>query len=269
MKANTASQMPAKGFWKEYYVYDVTQVLTPGTGTQAANQNLLRTDSDADFELTKLTYVANFDQINVQMRDDSSGRYLIQYPIDIKDLAGRNTLAMGQSNSFLPFILPMPYVISAASNFTTYAQDYSNQANTLRLALQGGKIRKGTAPWDYKWRAQIPFWAPFTQGAVTVSPLGTATQNLETDIDAHFLIQKILAIRTGDALVNIYDNSRGQSWMNNNIHIDNVAGNGAFPNVLPAPRFIQRGAVLTVNITNLTNANNTINFVFVGKKLYE
>jgi len=269
MKQNTASQMPSKGFWKEYYVYDVTQVLTPGTGTQAANQNLLRTDSDADFEMTKLTYVANFDQIYVQMRDDSSGRYLIQYPMDIKDLAGRNTLAMGASSSFLPFILPMPYVISAASNFTTYAQDYSNQANTMRLALHGAKIRKGNAPWEQKWRAQIPFFAPFTQGSVVVAPNGTATQNIETDIDAHFLIQKIVATRTDSALVNIYDNSRGQSWMNNSIHIDNVAGNGAFPNVLPAPRFITRGSVLTVNITNLTSSNNTINFVFIGKKLYE
>jgi hypothetical protein len=139
----------------------------------------------------------------------------------------------------------------------------------MRLAFHGAKIRSGAAPWQRQFRAAVPFVYGFTNGAATVAASGTSSQNIEVDIDSHFLVQKIVGIRDSAALVTIGENARGMNWMNTAIEFDNLVGNGAFPNILPAPRFIRRGSVVTVNLQNLSGLPNTINISLIGTKLYE
>lgn len=271
--------------YKEYFIYTMSRALTASATGVAFDPSTIRIDSDSDFEFHKTTYVSGItandsngnDRINIRYKDDSQGRYLTKDPLDIKMIAGRNTLFMGLSNSFLPFIWPRPYVISAGTTFTVEAADYSNAGPTLRMAFHGAKIRPGQAPWDRKFRATVPFvygftggtGTGFTGGLVSIAANGTQSVPISIDIDSHFLVQKIVATRTGDALLNITEGARGRDWSNAAVHIDNLCGNGAFPNIMFANRFIYKGSVLSVNIQNLLGVANVINIALVGTKLYE
>ena len=254
--------------WKEYFVYDISKTLAGGAGT-AFETASIRIDSDSPFEFNKTTYVATNDRIKLKYKDESVGRYLTKGSIDIKAIAGRNILPIGLSNSFLPHIWPKPYIVSAAAVFTVEAADYSAVANTMRLSFHGSKSREGNAPWDYKFRAKQPFIYSFSNGAVTVAANSTATTTIEIDTDAHFLVEKIVGIRTSDALVTINESSRGLDWMNQAVHIDNVVGNAPFPNILPAPRFVRRGSVIVFNLQDLSGNSNVIDINLIGIKLYE
>ncbi len=257
-------------FWEEYFVYDATKALTAGTGVTFENQ-AIKIDTDSNFKMVKNTFVATSDRIKIKLRDDATGRYLLKNPIDIMAIAGKNTLAMGLSNSFIPFIWPKPFLITAGATLTVEAADYSAASNTMRLALHGTKVRPGRAPWDRQWRQVIPAIYGFSGGAVTVAASGTAVGRIEMDMDAHFLVQKITGIRTGEATVTVSEGARGREWSNTEIHIDNLIGNGSFPNILPngGDRFIERGSTISVNITDVSGISNVIEVNFIGVKLYE
>ncbi len=257
-------------FWEEYFVYDVTAALVAGTGV-SFTEIPIKILTDSNFKLIKLTFTATSDKIKLKMRDSASGRYLFKDAIDIKSIAGRNTLAMGCSNSFIPFILPKPFVLPAGGILTVEASDFSAATNTMRLALHGTKIHQGRAPWDRRWSAITPAIYGFTGGVVTVGASSTATGKAEIDIDSHFLVQKITGIRSGEATVLLKENGRDREWSSTAIHVDNLLGNGAFPNILPngGDRFLPRGSVLTANLTDLSGISNPIEVNLVGVKLYE
>ena len=256
--------------WKEYFIYTHNTALTAGTGTNFNAINI-RIDSDADFEFNKTTFVATNDRVKIKYKDDSAGRYLTKGSPDIKSLAGRNILPMGLSNSHLPFVWSRPYLISAGTNFVVEAADYSNAANQLRMAFHGSKIRQGDAPWDKHFRAAVPFVYSFTDGQVTLAANGTATPHIEMDIDSHFVVHKITGIRTGDATVLVNEGARGREWSNVPVHIDNILGNGAFPNILLQNRFrfILRGSVVSFNLQDLSGLSNIVDINLIGLKLYE
>ncbi|MBT9168127.1 MAG: hypothetical protein DDT19_01472 [Syntrophomonadaceae bacterium] len=255
--------------WQEYFLYGVTRTLRSGNGTVFENIPV-RIDSDADFMFQKTTFVATNDRIKIKYKDDSIGRYLTKNYLDIKTVAGRNNLLpMGLSNSFIPFVWPRPYVISAGTNFIVEAADNSGAANVLQLAFHGSKVRPGEAPWNRRFRAVVPFVYTFVEGSVTVAPNMTAVHRIEIDMDSHFAVQKITGIRSGEALVNISEGGRDREWSNSSVHIDNLCGNGAFPNILPSNRFVQRGSVISFTIQNLTATANVIEICLVGTKLYE
>ncbi|MBT9171330.1 MAG: hypothetical protein DDT18_01704 [Actinobacteria bacterium] len=255
--------------WQEYFSYGVSRTLRPGTGV-VFETIPIRIDSDADFMFQKTTFVATDDRIKVRYKDDSVGRYIVKGNLDIKTIAGRNMLVpMGLSNSFIPFVWTRPYVISAGTNFIVEAADHSGVANTLHLVFHGSKVRPGQAPWSRRFRAVIPFVYTFVGGAITIAANLSAVFRIETDMDSHFVVQKITGIRSGGALVSISEGGRDREWSNVPIHIDNLCGNGAFPNILPSNRFIQRGSVISFTIQNLTAAPNTIEICLVGTKLYE
>lgn len=254
--------------FKEYFVYSFNQALTPGTGIAFDTINI-RIDSDADFEFNKTTYVATSDRVKLKYKDDSMGRYLVKGQPDIKSIAGRNTLPMGLSSSFIPFIWPRPYIISAGTNFIVEASDYSGIANRLRMGFHGAKVRQGRAPWDKRFRSVVPFVYSFTNGVQTIPANSTVNPTIEIDIDAHFLIQKITGIRTSDATVLINEGARGREWSNVPLHIDNIIGNGSFPNILRANRFIYRGSVVSFNLTDISGNTNLVEINLIGIKLYE
>ncbi len=257
-------------YWEEYFIYDVTKALTAGAGVTFEN-TAVKIDTDSNFKVIKNTYVATSDRIKLKLRDDASGRYLLKDPIDIQAIAGRNTLAMGLSNSFIPFIWPKPYLLSAGATMTVEAADYSAVANTMRLALHGTKVRPGRAPWDREFRQVVPAIYGFSGGALSLTASSTGVGRIEIDIDAHFLVQKITGVRTGAATVTVSEGARGREWSNTAIHIDNLIGNGPFPNILPngGDRFLQRGSVLLVNLTDISGIANAIEVNLIGVKLYE
>lgn len=263
--------------WKEYFVYDFTNTALPA-GTlnglptvQAFTDVTTRFDSDADFEVMKRSHIATDSKIYVTYRDDSFGRFLNNSPLDLRTISGTILFTTGvvdvgiHPNNFLPYILTKPYVIRAATTFTSSFADFSGAANSIRHALHGAKLRRGKAPWDEEWKA-TPYF-DYTQPLV-IGANQTASVNISINIDSHFLVRRLTATRTGAALISIKDNATERQWMNTSIHIDNLFGNSQFPNILPAPRFIYRGSVINISAQDLSGASNTLFLTFAGEKLY-
>jgi len=254
-----------RGFWKEYFIYGFNVTLSGSDGTSFTS-NVIRLDADSDFEFHKVIFTATDNQIYVRYRDESIGRYLTKYEVDIRSIAGV-ALSGVSGNGFCPFVWPRPYLISAGSNFVVETSDFSGSSNTLRMAFHGAKIRPGVAPWDRKYRAVVPF--TYGQRA-TVSGNATSSLRIEIDTDAHFLIQRITGTATSSScLVDVKEGARDKDWSNTPIIFNNIIGNGQFPNILSANRFLNRGSVLVIQVQDLSGSSNVVEIDFEGVKLYE
>lgn len=180
----------------------------------------------------------------------------------------------GYSGSFVPFVWPRPYIIAGATTFTVSAADNSGASNTIYMAFHGSKLRPGKAPWDRQYRAMIPYVYPLNvqgtvPGTVVIAANGNVAFSVPTDKDGSFLCMKLVGQRTGAALVTIKDGGRDRQWMDSATHIDNIVGNAMFPNILPSPRYCEKGAVISGSIQDLSGLQNTCEIDFVGIKIYE
>lgn len=262
--------------YPEYYIYSsLFSPLPAGNGLTYVD-NEIRIDSDSDFEFIKTIYQPTTARARIRYRDDTTGRYLMKGSMDIRTIGGTALYSMAPGSptppGFLPFIWPLPYKIPAATTFTVSAADFSGLSYNMYTSFHGSKHRSGIAPWDRKWRAKIPFVYPLTGVSpyiVAIAANGSASASIPTDNDAHFIVQKITGTRTGPCLVTIKDGDRDRQWMDSAVHFDNLVGNGHFPNILPSPRFIPRGAVVAYTFTDLSGFANTVEINLEGVKLYE
>ncbi len=266
--------------WKEYYVYGNTFTNLPaGSGTTFTDSEI-RIDTDADFEFIKTMFNPITSRVRLQYRDDTMGRFLQKGSQDCRTIGGHaiftNPIGNPTPPGFLPFIWPRPYLIPAATTFTVSASDFSGLQSTFRLAFHGSKIRSGPAPWGRidknrpRYRAMVPYiYSVSSSGTVSMAANGGISVAIPTDNDAHFLVEKIVGARTGPCTLTVKDAARDRQWMNGAIHFDNFVGNGHYPNLLPSPRFIARGSVISISLNDLSGAANTVELNFIGVKLYE
>lgn len=257
--------------WKEYYVYNFENTaLDAGTGI-AFTDTVVRFDSDADFEAMKFHHIATDSRVYVRMADDAYGRQFQNTRIDLRALSGTILFTTGvvdvgiSPNNFLGSLIGTPMLVRAATTYTMQFSDFSNVANSIRLSMHGAKLRNGEAPWKKNWKAKVPF---YYSGQATVGASSSASINISINIDSHFLVQRITGVRDGAATINIIDGATDRAWMDRPMHIDNLVGNSQFPNVLVAPRFVQRGAVINVQLQDLSAAENDIEVVLHGVKLF-
>lgn len=254
-----------KGFWKEYFVNAFNKTLAGGSGT-VFESNIIRFDSDADFEFHKTIFTAADNRIYLKFKDEAAGRYLTKTGIDIRSIGGQAFSGI-TVNGFIPFVWPRPYLISAGSSFDTEAADFSTASNIIQIAYHGAKIRPGRAPWDRKFRAVKPFTYG---GRVTVAANASDSLTIEIDTDAHFLVQRLTGIVTSSSgTISIKEGFADRDWFNIALNINNVLGNGQFPNIFTANRFLNRGSVLIVQIQDSSGSANTIEVNLSGVKLYE
>lgn len=263
--------------YKEYYVYSFEQLaLSLGTGVVFSDVTV-KMDSDADFEVIKRCHVATDNQIRVKYQDDSYGRQFQNGTagLDLRAVSGTileatGVVNIGQSlNNFIPYILPRPYLIRAGTTFTASFADFSGAANSIRHSFHGAKLRPGKAPWDQEWNAKPPY--DYTTGSVAIAAGGAASLQISVQIDSHFLVQKIVGSRTSGApaLITIKTFGNDRQWMDKAVHFDNIVGNAQFPNILPAPRLVERGSTISINIQNLSTINSgTYEIIFSGLKLF-
>lgn len=260
--------------YKEYYVYQTTFTsLAAGAGT-VFTDNEIRIDSDSEFEFIKTHHSPVTARVRLKYRDDTSGRYLGKASQDIRTISGhsRFTMAPGLPTppGFVPFIWPRPYNIAAATTFTVGAADYSGLGVTLYLSFHGNKIRQGEAPWAKEPRAILPYMYTLpSTGTLQIPANGTISASIATDNDASFIVHKIVGSRDGACTMTIKDGARDRQWMNTAVHFDNIVGNGHYPNILPAPRYVARGSVIAVTLTDLSGAANDVELTFIGVKRYE
>ncbi len=263
------------GYWKEYFLYSAFfDNLAAGNGTVFTNFEV-RIDPDSDFEFVKTIFQPTSARVRVSYRDDTNSRHLMKGEQDIRTIGGTALYSMAPvtprlAPGFVPYVWPIPYVISGATTLTVEAADFSGLQTDFYLSFHGSKVRPGRAPWDGPFRAKVPYVYPITTtGTVSVPANGSASASIVTDKDAHFVIYKLTGSRTGACTVEIKDGARDRQWMDATaVHFDNLVGNGHFPNNLPSPRFVYRGSVITVNLTDLSGASNVVEMNFIGVKLY-
>lgn len=243
--------------WREFFTYGLNQSLTAGNGT-VFQPNNIRLDSDADFEAHKLTYNATSGNVRTRLRTDQ-GLYLMKQEVNLRNIAG--------NFAGTPFIFPRPHAFVAGSNLIVESADRSGGANTLRWTFMGAKIRQGTAPWDRRYRAVRPFTYSVEETRVAANQ--TASLRIEIDTDSHFLVQKITGTKEGNCLVEFKEGGRDLDWQNTPLHFETIVGNGQFPNVLFANRFVRRGLVLVIQIQDLSGLSNLVEIALHGVKMYE
>jgi len=259
--------------YREYFIYNALFTALPaGTGVTFTDIEV-RIDTDSDFEFVKTIHQPVTARARIRYRDDTNGRFLMKGSQDIRTISGTALYSMAPGGptppGFVPFIWPKPYVIPAATTFTVSAADFSGLSYDMRVSFHGSKLRQGVAPWNKKWRAMVPYVYPMsTTGTVVLTANGSGSASIATDNDADFMVHKITGARTGACLVTIKDQARDRQWMDTPVHFDNLIGNGHYPNILPSPRFIPRGSVVSYSFTDLSGASNTVEINIEGVKLY-
>ena len=270
-----------KETYAEYFIYsfdDVSITASSGAGTVGTYENTsLRFDSDSQFAAQAWTFVSTDPQINVRFQETGHGRYMFDRAKQIRTVAGRpvagssvGLTAVESLFSPMPFLAP--YIVEPATEMIMEAADVSGSTNALRMAWHGSKLRHGPAPWNKPWRDryQFQYGDQVVVGASAVVPI-----TININQDAHFLIRAITAVRTGAAAVVVTDGANDKKWHNTTnttgggVHIDNLAGSANAPNVLPAPRLIERGTGVTFTITDLSASSNTVAITLLGEKLFE
>ena len=264
--------------WGEYFINQVKfTALAVGTGVTFVDGEV-RIDSDADFAFCKSTYFATNDipRIFVKYRDDSTGRYLTKSGVNLRNIAGMSKPVDGSSAwDFRPFIWAEPYYIRKS---TTFMVQMTNADAIITpdvyLAFHGYKVRAGLAPWKVKG-LRMPYVYSLTrsastlpEGVVQVAANQTVTAVISVDKDSDFVVSKLTGSATGSALVSIQEMGRDRQWSNSAVHIRNLVGGGAAPNILPQPRFVPKGATITVSIQDLSGAANNVEIHMVGTKIF-
>jgi len=265
--------------WEEYFIYSAE--FLPLAAASSVNLALassvfsnfeIKIAKDSDFKLYGITYRSTDSRIRMRLRDDAFGRYLQKGAPDLRALAGRpytgDYSMVGAYNDFIPYILPIPYRLSAATTLTVEASDFSAVSNTTRISFHGSKVRQGAPPYAKNYRYRIPYTYEIDLGTISASTAVVGV--LSTDTDSDFLVEDITGVRTDEATILISEGARGRDWMDRATHFDNVAGRGMFQNNLPKkmPRFITRGGNISITVTDVSAASNTVRVYFTGVKLY-
>jgi hypothetical protein len=269
----------ATPMWGEYYMYSVKFTALPAgfSGLQYSDSEI-RIDSDADFNFVKTMYYSTNDlpEIKARYRDDSTGRFLTKNASRLRNIAGRS-LPIDNSGSydFRPFIWPVPYTIRRATTFLiALANEHAVIVPDVYITFHGAKIWPGIAPWK-ETGLKMPFvYSPsrssstLPEGIVQIPANGSITATISIDKDSDFVLNKLTGSAQGDALVTVQEMGRDRQWMNTATHIRNLIGGGWSPNILPAPRFLAAGSVVSVTLQDLSGFTNNIEFNLIGVKIF-
>jgi hypothetical protein len=117
----------------------------------------------------------------------------------------------------------------------------------------------------------LPYWYSFSATSAksnALSGLGTSVQTIKVSADAPFIATKIVGASTGDYSAEIRISGSDRILMNEAVHSSALVGTAERPGILPKPLLIQANAVVTFNLTDLSNSTNEIYFSLMGFKIY-
>lgn len=261
--------------WKDYFIYSFNFLpLAAGVGDALAavsvfTDNLLRIHPQSDFQGLKSAYVSTDPRVYIQFFDQSTGRYFTQVPgVDARAFLG-TLLAIGPGANALQFRnFGQPVKLSGGAPFNCRASDFSGAPNTVRISIHGVKLRPGNPPWtDLKRNYYKDEYFVYP---VQIALLANQTsQNaIAADLDADWFITRILCQRTDAALIKFTTGTSEYEWQDKPVHLDNFSGNIAGYNILPEPKMIQAGTVLSIELSDISGNPNVITLSIEGIKRY-
>jgi hypothetical protein len=104
--------------------------------------------------------------------------------------------------------------------------------------------------------------------SITLGALASGSSVLQIQFDADFEWIWIVASRTGPFTIQMQDGSTGRYFSNSPINDVNFAGTAQLPFPLVEPYLLARSASIQAAVTDTSNAQNTIQLVLRGYKLF-
>jgi len=148
--------------------------------------------------------------------------------------------------------------------FTDYIPDFSWSEDAAR-----------SCSWKKPGTTKLPYVYTLPKssntspdGVYTIPANQTASISVSTDKDSNFVCKKITGSAQGEVLITAQDAGRDRQWMNTGVEGRNFLGSGSFPNVLAAPRWVQRGSVVSFTIQDLSGASNNVSLNMIGEKIF-
>lgn len=262
--------------WKDYFIYSwnfLPLAAAAQANLAAANSvftdNPLRMDVFCDFSAMKIAYTNTDPRVYLQIKDGSTGRYIVQDPgVDMRAYAGAVVAIGGGSNALIFRNLSKPMTWLKGSSINVRLADFSAAPNTVRVSFHGVKMRDGNHPSLDLKRNYIrdeafafPVQVSLTANQIIQNPIAI-------DLDADWYIYRILATRTGGATIALTNTISAADWQNVAVNLDNFTGNAAGHLILPEPKFVQANSALNIQLADLSGNPNTINLTIEGIKRY-
>jgi len=259
--------------FQESFIFNIpTTVLTGGTGIAFTEIN--SRIPNFDFEFRRTIHTATDNRIYLKILDPVTSKYLYNGSPDMRTISG-TSLSGITPYGFLPFNWPNPHKMQAGTLASFYLSDFSGSSNTIDLSYHGIGHYKTTPidrtgkPVDFREQRTVTPYVITSDSIVAAAGVGNDARGFATvQGDADFVCTKITGIATGDGYVSIQDSQRGLDWQQGRTRISNLIGNGQFPNVLVAPRFIGQTSSLDIKWENNTGSTNTLVLFFHGFKRF-
>lgn len=142
--------------------------------------------------------------------------------------------------------------------FSVQNENKRLRSDNYKLAEKVRKIESGNFDEYYTYQTS----------QINLIANGTATTTIATTREADFYLAKLVRVSTGTFSFMVRDSSNDRQWSNVQLHSDIGAGTAQLPLILPKPRFVARSSTLTIDITDLSGAANTVRLGFIGYKVY-
>lgn len=110
-----------------------------------------------------------------------------------------------------------------------------------------------------------PFLFGFT---VTLTALGTSTQSVRITQEADFVANAVVGASTGDFTVLFRQDSSGRQFSNIPVQSSALLGTAQRPGYFQKPWYLPANTTATFDLTDLSNASNTLYFYLAGYKIY-
>ncbi len=250
--------------YKEYFAIGINGTIPSGSSYTSI---ITRLDDDADFELYSITYYRVNTVMNFKMYDSYKNKYITgSNSLILDSFAGEDFYNVGNfNNTFIPYILPIPYNFNKASNLICEFSQTDGISRDINMVLHGAKIRDGIAPWDKLYNNEV--FGLYTLNRGDINSSGTYTDAITIDDSSDFLVTQIICGEYQLAsTIDIMDSWSGRRWTNLATRTKLMGGIGMFNNKIPVNRFIPKSGTVVVSFTSATQY---VSFALGGIKLFE
>jgi hypothetical protein len=107
-----------------------------------------------------------------------------------------------------------------------------------------------------------------TESIAQADPSQTVQPSIVIDGDSDFMCIWLIADSTGTFDITFADNATGRTFMRQPVHNVNIFGTAQLPFPLLPPYTFRRQGSIGLTITNTSGADNDIQIVFSGKKIF-
>lgn len=238
-----------------YWHYSTPRTAFTALQSQDLTVNML---PDSYMVIKKLVAVSS-GSFTIQMYDGSTGRLLQAFPVNNVNVLGTIQL---------PNLLLDPIVLPPSSALVLKIVDTSNAANTIQVSLVGYRHYDLARPPVFGKLGRPMKWFQYVINSV-VAASGLTTPSVKVDSDSDFLIRKVVATSTSASLTAMLsDASSGDQWFDLNQTQGNIFGTAQYPNILAKPKLIKANSTINAQLQDLSAAQNTVQLVFEGAKVY-